>query len=135
MATPLLAVDAPSILFRAFFALPDTIRGRDGDPVNALLGSVNIVLNEIAQHGPRAVVMCFGQDAADYRVQLYDGYHADRPDVPNELDSQFAAAPSLYDALGWHVKSLRGLEADDTLHSLSVAEERAGGSTLLLTGD
>jgi 5'-3' exonuclease len=103
--------------------------------VNALLGSVNIVLNEIAQHSPRAVVMCFGQDAADYRVKLYDGYHADRPAVPDELDSQFEAAPSLYDSLGWHVKSLRGLEADDTLQSLALAEERAGGSTLLLTGD
>ena len=35
-AKPLLAVDAPSMLFRAFYALPDSIKGVDGKPVNAL---------------------------------------------------------------------------------------------------
>ena len=36
---PLLAVDAPSLLFRAWFALPDSIRDGEGHPVNALLGT------------------------------------------------------------------------------------------------
>ena len=27
------------MLFRAFYALPDSIKGKDGQPVNALLGS------------------------------------------------------------------------------------------------
>ena len=27
------------MLFRAFYALPDSIKGADGTPVNALLGS------------------------------------------------------------------------------------------------
>jgi hypothetical protein len=38
-ATPLLVVDAPSLLYRAFFALPRTITGPDGQAVNALLGT------------------------------------------------------------------------------------------------
>ena len=41
---PLLAVDAPSLLYRAFFALPKSITGADGPPVNALLGTANLVL-------------------------------------------------------------------------------------------
>ena len=32
VAGPLLVVDAPSMLFRAFYALPDTIKGADGQP-------------------------------------------------------------------------------------------------------
>ena len=39
MTAPLLAVDAPSLLYRAFFALPGSIRGTDDRPVNALLGT------------------------------------------------------------------------------------------------
>src|SRR2546423_3420567 len=90
MPAPLLAVDAPSMLFRAFHALPDSIKGADGKPVNALLGAANLILREVEAHSPRAVVLCFGPDAADYRVELYAGYHAQRPDVPDGLVPQFA---------------------------------------------
>ncbi|MET0206186.1 MAG: flap endonuclease, partial [Thermoleophilaceae bacterium] len=64
MPGPLLVVDAPSMLFRAFYALPDSIEGKDGQPVNALLGTANLVLREVEEHSPRAVVLCFGPDAA-----------------------------------------------------------------------
>ena len=67
------------MLFRAFYALPDTIKGADGQPVNALLGTANLILREVEVHEPRAVVLCFGPDAADYRVELFDGYHAAAP--------------------------------------------------------
>ncbi len=50
--------------------------------MNALLGTANLVLREVEEHSPRAVVLCFGPDAAEYRVELYDGYHAERPEVP-----------------------------------------------------
>jgi DNA polymerase-1 len=132
---PLLAVDAPSLLYRAFHALPRSIVDGAGQPVNALLGSVNLVLREIEEHDPRAVVMCFGVDAADYRVALYPGYHADRPPVPDELAPQFADAPALYEALGWHTAGSDELEADDLLGSYAAVEDEAGGEALILTGD
>ena len=53
MSGPLLVVDAPSLLFRAFYALPRSIKGAGGRPVNALLGSVNMMLHEIGTHDPR----------------------------------------------------------------------------------
>jgi len=132
---PLLVVDAPSLLYRAFYALPKSIKGDDGRPVNALLGSINIVLREIELHKPRAVVMCFGVDAAHYRVELYDGYHADRPEVPDELAPQFEAAPALYEELGWYTAGSDEFEADDLLGSYAAVESEAGGKTLILTGD
>ena len=130
-------VDAPSLLFRAYYALPDSIKDGKGRPVNALLGSVNIMLNEIAAHKPRAVVMAFGQDAADYRVELFPAYHADRREleVDEHIDRQFDLAPDLYAAFGWESVSFPGLEADDVLGSYAHAEREAGGRTLILTGD
>ena len=44
MTGPLLLADTPHLLYRAFFALPDSITDGDGNPVNALLGSVNQLL-------------------------------------------------------------------------------------------
>jgi 5'-3' exonuclease len=135
MNGPLLAVDAPSMLFRAFYALPDSITGPNGTPVNALLGTANLVLREVELHDPRAVVLCFGPDAADYRVELFDGYHAERPEVPDGLAPQFADARAFFEGFGWIVVEHDSLEADDLLGSFAHREVDAGGTALVMTGD
>jgi DNA polymerase-1 len=132
---PLLAVDAPSLLFRGFYALPDSITDKGGKPVNALLGSLNMILGVVAEYDPRAVVLCFGPDAAVYRKELYPPYHAERPAVPTDLDRQFAESKAFFESLGWTVTWSEDHEADDLLHSYAQAEEEVGGRVLLLTGD
>jgi 5'-3' exonuclease len=132
---PLLAVDAPSLLYRAFFALPKSITDEDGHPVNALLGTVNLILWAIERHAPRAVVMCFGAEAAVYRKELYPPYHAERPEMPPELEHQWRQADDFFGAFGWYVEHHDTLEADDLLGSLATAEAEAGGTALLFTGD
>jgi 5'-3' exonuclease len=123
------------MLFRAFYALPDSIKGADGSPVNALLGTANLVLREVELHDPRAVVLCFGPDAADYRVELFDGYHAERPEVPAGLAPQFRDSRAFFEGFGWIVVEHDSLEADDLLGSFARREVEAGGSALVMTGD
>ena len=135
MAAPLLVVDTPSMLYRAFYGLPKTIKGAGGKPVNALLGTSNLVLREVEAHQPRAVVLCFGAEAAHYRVELYSGYHADRPEMPELLVPQWEESRDLFAAFGWQISEHETLEADDLLGSLAAAETEAGGRTLIMTGD
>src|SRR6202022_1811511 len=135
MPGPLLAVDAPFLLYRSFFALPDSIHGVDGHSVNALLGGANLLLRIAADKRPRAIVLCFGSEAADYRTELYPPYHASRPPVPDALAWQFEQAPEFFSAFGWGAESSAELEADDLLGSLAVVETAAGGRTLIATGD
>ncbi|HEX5617910.1 MAG TPA: 5'-3' exonuclease [Solirubrobacteraceae bacterium] len=135
MSQPLLVIDGPAVLYRAFFALPDSITDDDGNPVNALLGSVNQVLWCVEKYDPRAVVWCFGAEAGEYRVDAFPAYHADRPPMPDPLEWQWERAPRLYEALGWSIATTPDLEADDLLHSLAEVETAAGGTTLILTGD
>jgi 5'-3' exonuclease len=132
---PLIAVDAPSLLYRAFHALPRSITGPDGTPVNALLGTANLVLQAIERHAPRAVVLCFGAEAATYRVEAYAGYHADRPPIPDDLAPQWEDAPGFFAAFNWTSLFEDELEADDLLGSLAAVESSAGGRALLFTGD
>lgn len=129
MCGPLLVVDAPSLLYRAFFALPSSIEN------NALLGCVNQVLWAIERHEPRAVVMCFGAEAAVYRKELLPAYHADRPPMPDDLARQWADARAFFEAFGWLVIDHDALEADDLLGSLATIETEAGGRVVLFTGD
>jgi 5'-3' exonuclease len=135
MSQPLLAVDAPSLLFRAFYALPDSITDKDGEPVNALLGTLNMIFRVVADYSPRAVVLCFGPDAAVYRKELYEPYHAERPPVPPDLDRQFHEARPFFESFGWTVTWSEDHEADDLLGSYAHAEEEAGGTALVMTGD
>ena len=135
MPPPLLVVDAPSLLFRAFYALPASIKGPDGTPVNALLGTANLILREIELHSPRAVVLTYGPDAAHYRVELYPSYHADREELPDEFAPQYADSRDFFAAFGWLVASHDSLEADDVMGSYAKAESEAGGKALLMTGD
>ena len=135
MPAPLLAVDAPSLLYRAFFALPSSITGPDGGPVNALLGTANLILFAVERHAPRAVVLCFGAEAARYRVELFAPYHADRPPMPEELVTQWEDARAFFAAFGWPSLDAGDLEADDLLGSLARVETEAGGRALLFTGD
>jgi DNA polymerase-1 len=135
MPGPLLAVDAPFVLYRSFFALPDSIKGADGHSVNALLGSANALLRIAADRGPRAIVLCFGAEAAHYRTELYPAYHAARPPVPDALAWQFEQAPEFFAGFGWAEENSAGLEADDLLGSLAEVEVAAGGQALIVTGD
>lgn len=132
---PLLIVDAPSLMFRAFHALPTSITDDNDRPVNALLGTANMLLQEIDTHDPRATVLCFGPDAAEYRTELYEPYHADRPPLPDELAPQWAACEDFFGAFGFTVTNHESLEADDLLGSYARREADAGGRALVMTGD
>ena len=132
---PLLVVDAPSLLFRAFHALPDSIVDARKRPVNALLGTANLLLYAIEERRPRATVLCFGQDAATYRTEQFPAYHADRIVMPDGLGHQFAEAGDFFTAFGFEVAGTEDLEADDLLGSYAATEVEAGGEALLMTGD
>ena len=124
------------MLFRAFYALPSKIVGTDGKPVNALLGTANLILREVEAHEPRAVVLCFGPDAAAYRTALYPAYHENREaEMPDELAPQFEKARDFFAAFNWTVATSGDLEADDLLGTYARREAEAGGHALLLTGD
>ncbi len=132
---PLLAVDAPWLLYRSHFGLPSSITGAEGRPVNALLGTANALLAAVEAFDPRAVAVCFGAEEAVYRVRLFAGYHAAREPMPAELRWQFDQAPALFVAFGFTVADAGELEADDLLGTFARMEGEAGGETLILTAD
>ncbi len=135
MPGPLLIADVPWLLYRSFFGLPKSIKGSEGKPVNALLGTANALLAAIEAKSPRAVVACFGAEEARYRVELYPPYHAHRDPMPDDLRWQWERAQGLVASFGWIVADAGELEADDAMGSYARAESRVGGEALLLTAD
>src|SRR5258708_31622265 len=88
---PRLLLDSPSLLYRAFFALPVSIRDAQGQSVNAVRGYLDMVTNIMREHLPSQVVHVFDADwRPAFRVAAYPGYKADRrpdpPELPPQLD-------------------------------------------------
>lgn len=135
MAASLLLFDVPWLLYRAHFALPSSIKGADGEPIGALLGTVRTILAEIEEHDPAAVCCAFGAEEATHRVALLPTYHAHRDPMPDALRRRWGQAPDLCAAFGWAVRDGGDLEADDVIGTLARRRSSHGGSSVIVTAD
>ena len=109
-AAPLLIADIPWLLYRSFFALPKSIVGADGRPVNALLGTVNALLARDRGSARRA-----RSSPASAPSRPPTAWSSTRPTTPTATrcrrssPTQWAKAPELLASLGWTVCEQREL--------------------------
>ncbi len=132
---PRLLLDSPSLLYRAFFALPATIRDPQGQSVNAVRGYLDMVSNIVRDNLPRQVVHVFDADwRPAFRVAAYPGYKADRRPDPPELPPQLDMLLSVLDAAHMPVASAPGYEADDAIGVLA-SRATAEDPVAVVSGD
>jgi 5'-3' exonuclease len=118
---PTLLLDSPSLLYRAFFALPATIRDPQGRPVNAVRGYLDMVSHLLRTRLPAGVVHTFDNDwRPAFRVAAYPGYKSTRRPDPPELPPQFELLLDVLAAAGLPVADAEGYEADDVIGTLAV---------------
>jgi 5'-3' exonuclease len=115
-------LDSPSLFYRAFYALPRTITGPDGAAVNAVRGYLDMLSQLLVERRPGGVVNVFDADwRPQWRVDLYAGYKAKRPDDPPELPGQVPVIREVLDAAGLPVAEAAGYEADDVIGTIAAA--------------
>lgn len=141
MAERLMVVDAPSLYFRAFYGVPDSVRAPDGTPVNAVRGFLDFLARLIKDRAPTRLVAAM--DASwrpEFRVAALPSYKAHRvaPDggeqVPDGISGQVPVLQDCMSALGIAWFGVPGYEADDVLGSL-VAASVGTAAIDVVTGD
>ena len=55
-------LDTPSLYFRAFFGVPESVTAPDGTPVNAVRGLIDMIARLVTDRGPDRLVCCFDND-------------------------------------------------------------------------
>lgn len=135
-----LLVDAPSLLYRAFFSTPDTVRAPDGTVVNAAHGFLGMLARLVEMHDPARI--CCAADAdwrPEWRVRLIDTYKTHRTEpssVQQKADDQLAVqVPVAYRLLqlsGIQVVGWPDYEAEDVIGTLTA---RASGRVAIVSGD
>jgi 5'-3' exonuclease len=135
----LMLFDTASMYFRAFHALPTSIKSQDGRPVNAVRGLLDFIARFIAEYSPTHVACCWDESwRPAWRVELIPSYkahrvaHDDVETVPDELDAQVPLIREVLAALGLPVVGARGYEADDIIGTLA---RRSRTPCDVVTGD
>ena len=101
----LLAIDGNSILNRAYYGIRP-LTTSTGLFTNAVYGMVTILLKNIANVQPDAIVTAFDMKAPTFRHKEFDGYKANRKPMPNELAMQLPYAKKTAEMLGSKVVEL-----------------------------
>jgi len=145
MVTRGLYFDSATLYYRAFFAVPESVKAPDGTPSGAVRGFLDMVSTLITQFPADYVVFAWDDDwRPQWRVDLIPSYKTHRlepdtrmvgtgtEDVPDDLSPQITAIAQIIDAIGVPRLGEVGFEADDILGSLVAQYEHP---TDVVTGD
>jgi 5'-3' exonuclease len=146
-------LDTPTLYFRAYFGVPESITAPDGMPVNAVRGVLDFLSHLISGYSPDRLVAAFDADwRPAFRVAALPSYKAHRvleaapqapggghvpgevdiEEVPDTLSPQVPVIEALLDAFGIARAVAPGFEADDVLATLA---GRAAGPVDVVTMD
>src|SRR2546428_2839832 len=129
-------IDGPSLVFRAFFALPESIATSTGVATNAIFGFASMLVKIVTDYGVRPTVVAWDAGSSG-RTDLFSEYKAQRRSRPDLLKQQWPAMEPLVEAFGYRNVNIEGYEADDVIASLVARALRCDppGPAMDVTGE
>ena len=130
----LFLIDGNSLVYRAFFALPETISTSKGFPTNAIFGFASMLVKILTEYGqkPTLVVWDAGMSGRDTTTRSTRPVAASAPTCSRE---QWPHLHPLVDAFGYTNVKVDGFEADDVIASLAEQAKAKGITVMVVTGD
>src|SRR3954454_9636230 len=74
----LFLIDGNSLVYRAFFALPESIATSTGVPTNAIFGSASMLVKLLTDNGVKPTVVVWDRGSSGLK-ELYEDYKGHRP--------------------------------------------------------
>jgi DNA polymerase I len=130
----LFLIDGNSLVYRAFFALPESIATSKGQPTNAIFGFASMLVKIISEYGvkPTLVVWDAGMSG---RKEVYAEYKGQRDSKPDLLAEQWPHMEPLVDSFGYENVRVEGYEADDVIATVARRARDEGFDVMVVTGD
>src|SRR6201994_2267943 len=132
----LFLIDGPSLVYRAFFALPESIATSTGVPTNAIFGFASMLVKIVTEYGVQPTVVAWDAGTSG-RTEVFSEYKAQRRSRPDLLKQQWPAMEPLVEAFGYSNVKIDGYEADDVIASLTEHALHADPPVpvMIVTGD
>lgn len=131
----LLLIDGNAIIHRAYHAYPPNFTDKEGNPTNAIYGFYAMLIKLLQEVKPEYLAICFDRGAPTFRMNMYAGYHENRPKMKDDLASQVPVLHKSLEEIGVPLFGIDGYEADDLLGSLSLLAKKEDLETIIVTGD
>ena len=129
-------IDASIYIFRAWFSVPDSMRGADGQPINAAYGFARFLTEFAERSRAEHVAIAFDESlTTSFRNEMYPQYKMNRELPPVELKNQFELCRRLAEAAGFYCVSHDRYEADDLIATLCQAMRGEGFRLVIVSGD
>lgn len=129
-------VDASVYIFRAYYSLPDSITGSDGEAVNAVYGFGMFLCDLLDQAQPGHIAVAFDESlTSSFRNEIYPDYKANRDPAPPGLKRQMERCQDLVRALGITALSSDTYEADDLIGALTARAHADDRPVVIVTRD
>ncbi len=131
-----LLIDGSSLIFRAFYGVPQTVVAPDGRLVNAVRGFLDTLSRLIYARRPGRLAVASDEDwRPQWRVDLIPSYKAHRvaEPAPAPLEPQFPLIHELLAAVGVDFIGVPEYEAEDVIATWTA--KAAGASIEVVSGD
>jgi len=129
-------IDASPYIFRAYFALPESITDRSGEPAQATWGFGAFLLQYVEEQEPTHLGVAFDESlSTSFRNELYPAYKAQRELPPEDLAAQLRDCRELAAGLGAATFVDPRYEADDLIGTLTHQLLRLGHRVVVVSPD
>jgi DNA polymerase I len=131
----LLLIDGNAILHRGYHAYPPLTNPK-GEMINAVFGFFSMLLTVLADQKPDYLVVCFDRGKPTFRMNMFAGYHAHRPQMASDFFPQVAIVHELLEKMNVRIFELDGYEADDLIGTIATeAVSKFNEEVVIVTGD
>lgn len=134
MSKKVMLIDGSSLIFRAFFALPN-LTNADGVMTNGVYGFLTMYFRAVEEYKPDYILVAFDKKTKTFRHKEFEDYKANRDKAPSELNYQFGILKDILDSLNVKYLDIDGFEADDIVGTYSKIARDEGLETVIITGD
>lgn len=128
-------IDAHSLIFQVFHAMPESMTSPTGQPTGAIHGFIRDVFDVLERRQPDYLFIAFDMDGPTFRHELSQEYKANRTEMPVDLPPQIENIRRVLDAMGIPIVEKQGFEADDVLATIGRLADELGGECYLYTSD
>ncbi len=129
----LILIDAHSLIYRAFFALPP-MSTSSGEVTNAVYGFTSMLAIVLASR-PEFAAAAFDLAAPTFRSEEYKEYKAGRRQMPEDLRPQIEKVRDVLTAFTIPIYGVPGFEADDIIGTFARTAEEKGHVVTIVSGD
>ena len=129
----LILIDAHSLIYRAFFALPP-MSTSSGEVTNAVYGFTSMLAIVLASR-PEYAAAAFDLAAPTFRSKEYEEYKAGRRAMPEDLRPQIKKVRDVLTAFTIPIYGVAGFEADDVIGTFARTAEEKGHPVTIVSGD